>query len=570
MRASRRIPSAAHVAARALAPGSTSSRGSRPTLRAALWPTPWSTTRLTLAAAPRPTLRATLTTALSAALVVTAAGGAAAQQGAPAAGSASPVSASVAEWRAANERPIVDEFLGLLALPNVARQEADMQRNALHLAEMFRRRGFQVETTAGPGSPVVLARLPAENARGTLTLYIHYDGQPVDPAEWTHCGPFEPCVVGPAGKVALDASLTRFDPAWRVYGRSASDDKGPIMATLAAVDALRATGSAPAWNVTVVLDGQEEAGSANFRRFVAERGEELRADLAITLDGPRHPSARPTMYYGVRGGASLTLTVFAARGDLHSGNYGNWAPDASIRLGRLLASMKDEDGKVLVEGFYRDATPLTATEREALAAMPEIEQELARTFGIARPERPSERLEAKLNEPTLNVLAMESGGGLSAPGRTAIPASAAARIAMRLVHGIDPEKQVGLVVEHVRRQGYHVVENREPSDEERLAHPLLARVDSRGGSRATRVSMEDPMALEVAAVLTRNGVPPVRLPTLGGSMPFGELSEGVGMPTVGVSLVNHDNNQHGPDENLRLQNLWEGIEILAGIMTMPR
>jgi acetylornithine deacetylase/succinyl-diaminopimelate desuccinylase-like protein len=489
-------------------------------------------------------------------------GGAAAQQGA--------VGPAVAEWRAGNERRIVDEFLGLLALPNVAREEADMRRNADHLAEMFRRRGFQVELGEGAGPPVVLARLPAENPRGTITLYIHYDGQAVDPAEWTHCGPFDPCVVGPSGKVALDASLTRFDPEWRVYGRSASDDKGPIMATLAAVDALRAIGAAPAWSLVVVLDGQEEAGSANFRRFARERGELLRGDLALTLDGPRHPSGRPTLYYGVRGGATVTLTVFTAKGDLHSGNYGNWAPDPSIRLGRLLASMKDEDGRVLIDGFYDDVTPLTATEREALAAMPSVEASLARTFGIAEPERPAERLEAKLNQPTLNVLAMEAGGGLSAPGRTAIPAFAAARVAMRLVQGIDPEKQVGLVVAHVRKQGYHVVENRGPTDEERLAHPLLARIDGRGGSRASRVSMDEPMTRKVAAVLTRDGVPPVRLPTLGGSMPFGELSDGLGMPTVGVSLVNHDNNQHGPDENLRLQNLWEGIELLAGIMTMPR
>ena len=477
---------------------------------------------------------------------------------------------SIPEWRALHEREIVAELLALLSVPNVASNEADMRRNAELLAQMFRRRGFEVEATEGAGSPVVLARLDAPAARGTITFYIHYDGQAVDASQWTHCGPFEPCVVGPSGKVALDASLTRFDPEWRVYGRSASDDKGPIVALLGAVDALRATGSAPAWNLRVVLDGQEEAGSANFRRFMAERGEAVRADLAITLDGPRHPSGRPTMYFGVRGGATLTLTVFTAKGDLHSGNYGNWAPDPSMRLAGLLASMKDEEGRVLIAGFHDQVTPLTATERRALEAMPDVEASLARAFGVARPERPDGRLEAKLNEPTLNVLAMEAGGGLSAPARTAIPAFAAARIAMRLVQGIDPARQVELVVEHVRKQGYHVVPNRDPTDEERLAPPLLARVDSRGGSRASRVSMDEPMARGVAAALTRSGVPPVQLPTLGGSMPFGEFSEGLQLPTVGVSLVNHDNNQHGPDENLRLQNLWEGIELLAAIMTMPR
>lgn len=276
------------------------------------------------------------------------------------------------------------------------------------------------------------------------------------------------------------------------------------------------------------------------------------------------------MYYGVRGGANLSVTVFTARSDLHSGNYGNWAPDPSIRLAKLLASMKDDSGRVVIAGFYDDVTPLTETERRALAEAPNVEAELATAFGVARPERPDVRLEQKLNEPTLNVLVMESGGGFSVPGRTAIPASASARLAMRLVHGLDPARQVDLVVAHIQQQGYHVVENREPTEEERLTQALLARVDRRGGSRATRVSMDEPLAKAVAAALTINGVPPVRLPTLGGSMPFGQFSEGLGIPTVGVSLVNHDNNQHGSDENLRLRNLWEGIDLLARVMTMPR
>ncbi|MFN2444178.1 MAG: M20/M25/M40 family metallo-hydrolase [Vicinamibacterales bacterium] len=187
---------------------------------------------------------------------------------------------------------------------------------------------------------------------------------------------------------------------------------------------------------------------------------------------------------------------------------------------------------------------------------------------MAEPERADERLERKLNVPTLSILAMESGGGLGVPGRSAIPASAAARIEMRLVHGLDPGKQNGLVVAHIRRQGYFVVEGREPTDEERLTHPLIARVDRRAGSTAPRVSMDDPMVKAVVAAISRDDAAIVRLPTLGGSMPFATFS--ARLPTVGLSIVNHDNNQHGPDENLRLQNLWEGIELLAAIMTMSR
>jgi acetylornithine deacetylase/succinyl-diaminopimelate desuccinylase-like protein len=477
--------------------------------------------------------------------------------------------ATVAAWRAAHEHQIVTELIQLVALPNVARNVADMRANAVLLTQLFQRRGFTVESSSGAGAPVILATMAAAKPRGTLTFYIHYDGQPVDAKEWTSCGPFAPCLIGANGPLTLTPE-TKLDPEWRVFGRSASDDKGPIVAMLNAIDALKATGRGPEWNITVVLDGEEEAGSANFIRYVKNEGAKLAADLVITLDGPRHPSTRPTVYYGVRGGAGLTLTVYTAKMDLHSGNYGNWAPDPSMQLSRLLASMKDDDGRVLIDGFYDSVTPLTSTERRALDAMPNVEAMLAQDFGIARPERRTTRLEEKLNEPTLNVLAMDAGGGTKAPARTAIPAYATARLAMRLVQGIDPTRQVELVVAHVKKQGYTVIEDRDPTDAERVANARLVRIDRGRGSAAARVSMEMPLARGVAAALTRNRLAPVQLPTLGGSMPFAEFSETLKLPTVGVSLVNHDNNQHGPNENIRLRNLFEGVEILAAIMTMPK
>ncbi|MGQ0737290.1 MAG: M20/M25/M40 family metallo-hydrolase [Acidobacteriota bacterium] len=474
----------------------------------------------------------------------------------------------IAAWRAEHERSIVHELLRLVSLPNVAGRDDDMRRNAELLRELFVRRGFTVEVTEGLGSPVVFASLDVPSPRGVLTLYIHYDGQPVDASEWTRCKPFEPCLYGSAGPVTIDAARQTFDPEWRVYGRSASDDKGPIIAVLNAVEALRATGRGPTWSLRVVLDGEEEAGSANFRRFATARSEALRADLAITLDGPRHPSGRPTVYFGVRGGAGMTLTVYGAKNDLHSGNYGNWAPDPSMRLAKLLASMKDDTGRVTIDHFYDDVTPLTPTEVRALDEAPNVEAVLKKDFSVVQPERAEERLERKLNEPTLSVLAMEAGGGLSAPARSAIPAWAKARIEMRLVHGLDPRRQNALVLAHIRGQGFFVVEGRDPTDQERMTHQMIARADLRSGSTAPRVSMDDPMAKAVVAALTATGRTIVRLPTLGGSMPFATFSDR--MPTVGFSIVNHDNNQHGPDENLRLQNLWEGIEMLASIMTMAR
>ncbi|MEQ8314894.1 MAG: M20/M25/M40 family metallo-hydrolase [Gammaproteobacteria bacterium] len=487
--------------------------------------------------------------------------------------SGQPVDAqSIRNWRQDNEQEILNTYFSLLSVPNVSRDNGDTSANVPVLRSLLTEQGFTVTTSADrypedANAPVVFARYQAPDAVGTLLLYIHYDGQPVNPALWEHCQPFQPCLVGESGVVDINATNT-FDPNWRIYARSASDDKAPIMSLVQAMAALRATGQQPRWNLIVILDGQEESGAGNFRRYVQAHPEEFQADLAITLDGPRHPSTLPTMYYGVRGGATLLLKVHSAASDLHSGNYGNWAPDPSVRLARLLTSMKDETGRVTIEGFYDQVTPLTETERGALAAIPEIEEELAQTFGIASPEQPNQRLEAKLNLPTLNVLAMDSGGGLSAPSRTAIPGFAQARIAMRLVNGIDPAYQLQTVIDHVREQGYEVIENREPTLEELQSYPLLASVHYGGGRAATRVSMDEPLGDSVAEALTLDGVTPVRLPTLGGSLPYGDFSEGLGIPTFGVALVNHDNNQHGPNENLKLINLWEGIEIVARLVTM--
>ena len=475
----------------------------------------------------------------------------------------------ITQWRRAHEREIVRELMQLVSFPNVATNEADMKRNVERLTEMFRSRGFVVETTDGPGSPVVLANLAVPKALGILTFYIHYDGQAVVPGEWTHCPPFDACLVSAEGKVSLDAVAT-LNPEWRIYGRSTSDDKGPIVALLNAVDAVRAAGSGPAWNLRVVLDGEEEAGSANFDRFVTTFPDKLRGDLALTLDGPRHPSGVPSVYFGVRGGAGVTVTVYGAAMDLHSGNYGNWAPDPSFRLAHLLGSMKDESGRVLIDGFYDDVAPLTPEERLALVEAPNVEKTLMRALGVASPELPDERLELKLNLPTLSVQTLEAGGGFSAQARSVVPRSASARLAMRIVAGIDPDKQNERVTAHITKQGYFVVTNRDPSMEEQRTHPLLARVDPRGGSRASRSSMAHPLAGGVIAALTRDGVPPVRLPTLGGTLPFGAFSDVLGIATIGVSLVNFDNNQHGPDENLRLQNLWDSVELLASVITMPR
>ena len=153
----------------------------------------------------------------------------------------------------------------------------------------------------------------------------------------------------------------------------------------------------------MILEGDEEAGSPGLGGVFRDEGARIRGDLAIIMDGPQHASGRPTFYFGARGIMSAELTVFGARQDLHSGNYGNWAPNPALALSRLLASMKDGHGHVLVQGFYDDVVPLNADEQAAIAEIPDMDAAYMREFGFAEPECPGERLEALHNLPTLNI-----------------------------------------------------------------------------------------------------------------------------------------------------------------------
>jgi acetylornithine deacetylase/succinyl-diaminopimelate desuccinylase-like protein len=460
--------------------------------------------------------------------------------------------APVRAWRGQHEQDILRELFEFLSIPNVASNPDDIARNAQALTRMFERRRFLPEVVPTAGAPLVLAERKAGTTGRTITFYFHYDGQPVVASEWTHSPPFAPVTVGD-----------------RIYARSASDDKAPIVALLAAVDALSAANVPITSNIRVVMEGEEEAGSPNLEAAIRQHGDRLRGDALLLVDGPRHPSDRPTINFGARGIMNAVVTVFGPNRDLHSGNYGNWAPNPALALARLLASMKDDNGRVLIDGFYDDVVPLTDEERRAIDDIPDVEPVLMKTYGFARPENPAERLELRHNLPTLNINAMEAGGGVGGQGRTIIPASASARLDLRFVKGVEPARQLERLVAHIRKQGYTIVDG-EPDEATRAAHPRLARVTRVGGYPAGRTPMDIPIAKAITnAIADAADGKIVRLPTLGGSAPFYLFSDVLKVPTIGVSLVNFDNNQHGPNENLRVQNLWDGIETMAAILTMP-
>ena len=475
--------------------------------------------------------------------------------------------AAVRAFRQTHERAIITEFNEFLAIPNIASDAPNIQRNADYLAHMLEKRGIhpQMLAIAGRG-PVVFAEIRQPGATRTVLLYAHYDGQPVDPAVWIKNKPFEPMLfTGPPSTGGTQIPFPdHLESDWRIYGRSTSDDKAAIVAILTALDALKAKGIPLGVNVKLVFDGEEEAGSPNLERVVNEHREFFAGDVLLVCDGPSDQSGRPQITFGNRGVVDAEITVYGPSRPLHSGHYGNWAPNPAMRLAQLLASMKDANGRVLIAGFYDDVTPPGPRERQAVKEAPNNEAALERELAIAQPDGGGKRLIELIAEPSLNIRGLRSAY-VGAQSQNVVPDRAVASLDMRLVKDIQPEKQLARLIAHVEKQGYTVF-RQEPTLAERAKYPRVALVTSTGGYPATRTPMDLPVALAIVpAVATGTGEQPVLLPALGGSVPM-FVFERLGLPIIGTPIANYDNSQHAANENIRIGNLWRGMDEFGGIL----
>jgi acetylornithine deacetylase/succinyl-diaminopimelate desuccinylase-like protein len=480
----------------------------------------------------------------------------------------------VRDYRMDHEDRIVRELAEFLSIPNVASDTPNIQKNAEHLREMLEARGIETHLLPITGrGPVVFGKLVAPAATRTVIFYAHYDGQPVDPVAWTDGAPFEPVLRSDAleagGKRIPFPENSAKQPAvykddWRIYARSSSDDKSPIVALLAAIDALRAKQIPLKVNLKVIFEGEEEAGSTNLAHTLELNKNLFGADLLITADGPVHQSGRQLVFFGNRGDIGLDITVYGPVRALHSGHYGNWAPNPAMELARLLAAMKDADGRVLIDGYYDDVTPLSDLEKKALAEMPVNDADLERELGIAKPEGAGKKLMELLQEPSLNIRGLSSAY-VGEHAQNVVPDKAEASIDARLVKGEDPKKKFEQIAAFIAKQGYFVIDH-EPTIEERRTHALIAKVVDQGGYRASRTPMDLPVSKALIKVVQdATGNDTVIAPTLGGSVPM-YIFEDLGLPWIGVPIVNYDNHQHSSDENLRLGNLWRGMEIYGAIL----
>ena len=474
-------------------------------------------------------------------------------------------------FRSQHEVEIVRNLAELVALPNDAANLDDMEVNAERLTTMLESRQFEVETmrTEG-GPPVIFGQRLSDGADRTVVFYAHYDGQPVVPELWAS-EPFEVVlrtgrVEAGAAEVPFDGLKAPIDPEWRLYGRSTSDDKVSIIALLTALDALDAAGVELGIDVKIILDGEEERGSPHIADILRAIRDRLAADLWIFCDGPMHQTRLPQVVYGVRGVTSVEMTLYGAAVGLHSGHYGNWAPDPGMHLAQLIASMRSPDGRLVIDGIDELIRPLGATATEAIENAPPVDGQLKHDLALAWTEGEPKPLAERITHPAVNMLGF-AAGQVGAKAKNAIPPQAQAVVGFRLVPDVTPDAIRAAVEHHIRAQGFHIV-HEEPGEATRGQHARIVLLEWEKGYPALWTDMDLPISKDIARIVDQAVEGPIVLtPSLGGSLPLSIFSEIFDAPPiVVVPIANHDNNQHAPNENLRIENLWLGIEIYAALM----
>jgi acetylornithine deacetylase/succinyl-diaminopimelate desuccinylase-like protein len=462
-------------------------------------------------------------------------------------------------YTTAHEAQLTQQFGEFLSIPNVAADPASLRRNAEFLITQLQQRGAEAKLLTAPGlpatvPPVVYGEIRTPGAKRTIVFYAHYDGQPVTPSEWDNGQPFTPVIK-------------QVDGEPRIYARSAGDDKAAIFAQLTALSALQTAHIPLQANIRFVWEGEEEAGSAHLEQILMANRDLIHGDIWLVCDGPVDQTRRQTIFFGTRGDAHLQITVYGPSHSLHSGHYGNWAPNPAMMLVQLLAGMKDANGHVLIPHFYDGIVPLGPMEKQALASAPDNDDLLRHELALGHVDGGGKQLRELINEPSLNINGIASGQ-TGASSTNSIPTTATVDLDMRLVVAIPWQTQQQRVIDYVRSQGYFITST-EPTREELLTHPKVARIQPDEGSNASRTPMDLPIAMDVVRAIESARGKIILLPTSGGTVPLETMERAANTRTITVPIANHDDNQHAANENLRLQNLWDGIETMAALIAMP-
>jgi acetylornithine deacetylase/succinyl-diaminopimelate desuccinylase-like protein len=466
----------------------------------------------------------------------------------------------------------LENLMDFLKIPNDGNYPEQIEANLERCITIFSEIGFETQRLETNGAPLLLAEKKYPKNTKTLLFYMQIDGQPVDSTEWHQPSPYLPVVKqqttdGEWEIISYAPNKIPLNMDWRIFARSASDSKGPAMAFISALRILENLGKTPEHNLKVIMDFQEELGSPDLPEVVEKFRDLLSADGILIMDGTRHLSNWPTLTYGARGIATATLTVFGAKNPLHSGQYGNFAPNPVFEASRLLGSLKNEHGLVQIPGFY-EGINLTESEKEKLNQVPEDLDDIKMELGIFQPDKVGETYQEALQYPTLNVRGLKAAW-VKKEVRTIIPSEVVAEIDMRLVPESDGKRLMESLKQYIVDYGFHLVDSI-PTDEERATYPKLASFTYKLGSKPFRTDFDSSMGSMLNRAMTRLFNDKfVNMRTTGGSQPIAPFINTLGVPGVALRIPNPDNSIHAPNENLRIGNYLEGIMSCLAVLTEP-
>ncbi|MBK8518052.1 MAG: M20/M25/M40 family metallo-hydrolase [Saprospiraceae bacterium] len=464
--------------------------------------------------------------------------------------------------------PSFNMFRELLKIPNNGNFPEQMEDNANWCVKTFNNLKFSTQILRSEGIPHVLAERVFNKNYKTILFYLQIDGQPVDSSKWHQRSPYIPSLKKLVHDKweAVDWKMLEdgYDPDLRIFARSASDSKGPAMAFISAMEILNKKSISPKFNIKVIMDFQEELGSPALTRLVSEKPALFNAELMLIMDGARDLSNLPTLTFGARGIATVTLKVFGATRDLHSGQYGNFAPNPIFKLADLIAGMKDENGRVTLPGFY-EGVDIDDAEKEAIEILHENQDEIKRSLGIADMDHVGTSYQESLLYPSLNVRGIQSGW-VGQEVRTLIPSTATAEIDMRLVPETPAERQIKLLKDYILSKNFHFVDSI-PTIEERQKYTKLISMKSDIGSLPFRTKINSSIGQWLSkAMYDIFDDRFVKTITTGGSQPIAPFINTLNIPAVSIRIPNPDNNIHAPNENIRVGNYVEGIQMCLSIL----
>ncbi len=456
-----------------------------------------------------------------------------------------------------------------VSIPNLPSNIQNMYKNISWVKKKYKKIGFSFKNLEAKTLPVLFAERIVNPDYKTILFYFHIDGQPVDPKAWNQKDPFiselkEQTEKGEWKSISWDKLNTKINDDWRIFARAAADDKAPIVMFLSALELLESNNQKPKFNIKIIFDLEEEYGSNAFLSTLDAYKNTYQSDYMIIMDGPAHNTNKPTLTFGCRGIATCSITTYGAKLPQHSGHFGNYVSNPVFTLSRLLASMKSEEGKVLIKDYYKGIS-ISDDIKTILESVPDNSGFMNNGLVIKDAEKVGGSYQEALQYPSLNVRQIGTswkGKGL----KTVIPEYAKADIDVRLVVETDGKEQLEKIKNHIKSRGFLVLD-RQPTDEERLSNIKIVTFTSNSGVNAFRTPLNSTFGKKLRKSLTETfGEEPVSIRTMGGTVPIIPAIKKLKIPAIIVPMVNMDNNQHSPNENIRVGNIRQGIKICLSIL----